>query len=178
MAIFILKEMDVSFSGRLLSKCLTGSDLSFVTIVLRTILDWFEVSFIAFGQNKEKLIAVIWALEVDTLSGQWNPSFFRVRTSELGGPLHKLIQFSLMDQVTDTPEVSQLARGHSAGRWQTPDWHPWPWYTVLLVCLEEKRIALVSASFISKWQFPGIGHKTWRALFWWHYFLHFTGVGF
>lgn len=59
MAIFILKEMEVSFSGRLLSKCLTGSDLSFVTIVLRTILDWFEVSFIAFEQNKEKVSAVI-----------------------------------------------------------------------------------------------------------------------
>lgn len=59
MAIFILKEMEVSFNGRLPSKCLTGSDLSFVTIVLRTILDWFEVSFTAFGQNKEKAIIVI-----------------------------------------------------------------------------------------------------------------------
>lgn len=39
-------------------------------IVLGTTEDWFEVNFTAFGKSREKAIAVIQALEVNTLDNE------------------------------------------------------------------------------------------------------------
>lgn len=125
-----------SLNGRVLSKCVIWLDWNLLRLLWDPLRGWFEKKFTEFRQKGKEAIAVIQALEGNT------PLWTKKQRNWVGGALHKLVKFSFIDKVMDTPEVSQFAQGDSAGRWQTPGWYPTVWDTVLWVCLGEREFQL------------------------------------